>query len=603
MQSNSFRLHHKPWCKIRTIKMYNYRICYCFRLRYRPASNEPSDGLKKVFKKYSGEVGAMGLEQLQHFMSEVQGEADAVAAAQTVLERSKEFRLLKRKGVSLDAFFHYLSSNENSPLLPVVHQDMMAPLSHYFIFTGHNSYLTGNQLTSDCSDQPIRTALLRGVRGIELDVWPNSNHDDINVLHGRTLTTPVKLIDCLRTIREYAFASSPYPLIITLEDHLNTTLRAKLASMMNQIFGDLLYVPNTEHIETFPSPEDLKMKILVSTKPPTEYLEEPKTPRDKDTEAQGGAEDEAWGEEIVHQKPEIGDISKVFEHKQSEQFQDEEDHDEIIERPHEAADYRHLISIPARKKIGGLTETLKTDSNQVGRLSLSEQVFEKATIHHGNEIIRFTKNNLLRIYPRGTRFASSNCNPMHGWMYGAQMVAFNMQGYARSLWVMQGMFRANGGCGYVKKPDFLLDTEEVHIFDPKAELPVKKILKVKVFMGDGWRFDYSKTHFDRYSPPDFYTRVGIAGVPADSRMERTNPIEDNWTPMWDKEFEFKLRVPELAVLRIEVHEYDMSEKDDFAGQICLPVWELRRGIRAVRLCDRKGDLLPSVRLLMQFNFA
>lgn len=41
------------------------------------------------------------------------------------------------------------------------------------------------------------------------------------------------------------------------------------------------------------------------------------------------------------------------------------------------------------------------------------------------------------------------------------------------------MFRANGGCGYVKKPDFLLDTREDHIFDPKAELPVKKILKVK----------------------------------------------------------------------------------------------------------------------------
>lgn len=47
----------------------------------------------------------------------------------------------------------------------------------------------------------------------------------------RTLTTPVKLIDCLRTIGEYAFASSPYAVIITLEDHLNTALRAKLTSV------------------------------------------------------------------------------------------------------------------------------------------------------------------------------------------------------------------------------------------------------------------------------------------------------------------------------------------------------------------------------------
>lgn len=26
-------------------------------------------------------------------------------------------------------------------------------------------------------------------------------------------------------------------------------------------------------------------------------------------------------------------------------------------------------------------------------------------------------------------------------------------------------------------------------------------------MGDGWHLDFKKTHFDKYSPPDFYTRV------------------------------------------------------------------------------------------------
>lgn len=62
---------------------------------------------------------------------------------------------------------------------------MTASLQHYFIYTGHNSYLTGNQLSSECSDVPIIKALVAGVRVIELDVWPNSTKDDIQVNHGR----------------------------------------------------------------------------------------------------------------------------------------------------------------------------------------------------------------------------------------------------------------------------------------------------------------------------------------------------------------------------------------------------------------------------------
>lgn len=121
-------------------------------------------------------------------------------------------------------------------------------------------------------------------------------------------------------------------------------------------------------------------------------------------------------------------------------------------------------------------------------------------------------------------------------------------------------------------------------------------------MGDGWRMDFKQTHFDQYSPPDFYARVGIAGVPADSVMKKTKAIEDNWVPVWDEEFTFELTVPEIALLRVEVHEYDMSEKDDFGGQTVLPVSELRPGIRAVALYDRKGSKFNNVKLLMRFEF-
>ena len=61
---------------------------------------------------------------------------------------------------------------------------MTAPLSHYFMYTSHNTYLTGNQVSSDSSDEPIKTALRKGVRVIELDLWPNSKKDNVEVRHG-----------------------------------------------------------------------------------------------------------------------------------------------------------------------------------------------------------------------------------------------------------------------------------------------------------------------------------------------------------------------------------------------------------------------------------
>lgn len=101
---------------------------------------------------------------------------------------------------------------------------------------------------------------------------------------------------------------------------------------------------------------------------------------------------------------------------------------------------------------------------------------------------------------------------------------------------------------------------------------------------------------------DLHIQIGIAGVPFDSAMKKTKAIEDNWMPVWNEEFLIPLTVPELALLRIEVHEFDMSDKDDFGGQTCLPISELKTGIRAVSLHDEKGDKYKSVKLLMRFDF-
>ncbi|XP_018514047.1 phosphoinositide phospholipase C 6-like isoform X1 [Brassica rapa] len=189
--------------------------------------------------------------------------------------------------------------------------------------------------------------------------------------------------------------------------------------------------------------------------------------------------------------------------------------------------YKRLITIHAGKPKGSVKEEMKVAVDKVRRLSLSEQELDRTCSSNSQDVVRFTQRNLLRIYPKRTRINSSNYKPLIGWTHGAQMIAFNMQGYGKSLWMMHGMFRANGGCRYVKKPNFLMKKgfhEEV--FDPRKKLPVKETLKVKVYMGDGWRLDFSHTHFDAYSPPDFYTKMFIVGVPADNAKRKTKIIED-----------------------------------------------------------------------------
>ncbi|XWS28687.1 hypothetical protein CRYUN_Cryun25bG0092700 [Craigia yunnanensis] len=551
----------------------HFKVCLCWKRIFKTRVVEPPLDVRNAFNRFSTS-GMMTVDELLRFLIEYQGEKNATKEdAQAIFDSLKHLNIFQRRGLHLEAFFRYLLGDHNlaHPPSQKVHHDMNAPLAHYFLFTGHNSYLTGNQVSSASSVEPIKDALLRGVRVIELDLWPNSKGNDVEVRHGGTLTSPVDLQKCLQAIKENAFNASEYPVVITFEDHLNSNLQKKVAKMVKEIFEEMLYCNETENLEKFPSPESLKKRVLISTKPPKEYLE-----------------GNTVGEEVSE--------NENGTNLPDEGYQDEDEEKDVPQ-------YRQIIAIHAGKLKGGLENWLSDDPKKVRRLSLSEQELENATKTHGTKIVRFTQRNLLRVFPKGTRLDSSNYNPFVGWMHGAQMVAFNMQGHGKHLWIMQGMFKANGGCGYVKKPDFLLRRgQNDEVFNPNEKLDVKTVMTVKVFLGEGWHRDFHHTAFDRYSPPDFYTRIGIAGFPADRDVKETKKIEDEWLPAWNEEFEFQLRVPELAVLRIQVLEYDTTGRPDFGGQACLPVSELRTGIRTVPFHDKKGNKYKHVRLLLSIKF-
>jgi hypothetical protein len=60
---------------------------------------------------------------------------------------------------------------------------------------------------------------------------------------------------------------------------------------------------------------------------------------------------------------------------------------------------------------------------------------------------------LIRIYPFGLRFGSTNYNPIPMLQCGCQLVSLNTQNVDVYYVCVQGMFEKNKQCGYTLKPD------------------------------------------------------------------------------------------------------------------------------------------------------
>lgn len=62
-----------------------------------------------------------------------------------------------------------------------------------------------------------------------------------------------------------------------------------------------------------------------------------------------------------------------------------------------------------------------------------------------------------------------------------------------------------------------------------------------------------------------------------------------FNPWWDTEFEFEVVVPELALVRFVVEDYDTSSKNDFIGQSTIPLSSLKQGECLLRGGDGKVE--------------
>ncbi|EFB15811.1 hypothetical protein PANDA_001549, partial [Ailuropoda melanoleuca] len=549
----------------------------------------------EVFENFSADGQKLTLLEFVDFLREEQKEGERASdLALELIDRYEPSDSGKLRHVlSMDGFLSYLCSKDgdifNPTCLPI-YQDMTQPLNHYYINSSHNTYLVGDQLCGQSSVEGYIRALKRGCRCVEVDIWDGPSGEPI-VYHGHTLTSRIPFKDVVATVAQYAFQTSDYPVILSLENHCSWEQQQVMANHLTEILGEQLLSTTLDGLlpTQLPSPEELRRKILVKGKKLRtleEDLEEEEEEEELESELEGGQEADSELEAQLESEPQ--ELSPRSKDKKKEK------RSKPILCPSLSALVVYLKSVPFHSF---------THSKEHYRFyetsSFSESKARSLIKEAGNEFVQHNAWQLSRVYPSGLRTDSSNYNPQELWNAGCQMVAMNVQTAGLEMDIYDGLFRQNGGCGYVLKPDFLRDAQSS--FHPERPISPYKAQTLLIQVISGQQLPKEDTSKER-SIVDPLVRVEIFGVRPDTARQETSYVENNgFNPYWGQTLSFRVLVPELALLRFVVKDYNWKSRNDFIGQYTVPWTCMQQGYRHIHLLSKDGISLHPASIFVNIS--
>uniref|UniRef100_A0A669CGJ2 Phosphoinositide phospholipase C n=1 Tax=Oreochromis niloticus TaxID=8128 RepID=A0A669CGJ2_ORENI len=531
---------------------------------------------------------------------------------QLLVDKYEPNASLAQKGqISAEGFTRYLNAEENSIIPPEKldqSEDMTFPLSHYFINSSHNTYLTAGQLAGNSSVEMYKQVLLSGCRCIELDCWKGRTTEEEPVItHGFTMTTEISFKEVIEAIAECAFKTSPFPIILSFENHVDSPKQqAKMAEYCRSIFGDALL---TESLEKYPlesgvplpSPMELMGKILVKNKKKhhktsgsaKKKLSEQVSNTCSDSSSVCEPSSPSAGTLCLMHFSAILSVPCVLGEVEAESEDEDDDDDDCKKGSMDEGtagseafateEMSNLVIYIQPVKFNSFEASKKINRSFQMSSFVETKALEQLT-KSPVEFVEYNKLQLSRIYPKGTRVDSSNYNPQLFWNAGCQLVALNFQTIDLSMQLNLGMYEYNGKCGYRLKPEFMRRPDK-H-FDPFTESTVDGIvantLSVKIISGQ----------FLSDKKVGTYVEIDMFGLPVDTKRKafKTKTSQGNAiNPVWEEEaivFK-KVVLPTLASLRIAVFE----EGGKFIGHRIIPVSAIRPGYHYISLRNEKNQSL------------